>query len=330
MIYLTLFILLIFSSFFSSLETGLLALGEVKIRDWSAAGMKGLDEWLRNPAAVITGILIGNNLVNIIFSSLFTIMVFRMAAVPPRMVESVSILLSSAFLLTLGEIIPKNFANSHPDRIVRTSFPLFREFYRAAGPVADFLNRVSFALVGGLKKIRERPVSRKELHLALEEIEQSSLLDRENSRMLSRVLSLAKKSVGDIMVRRKDVYAVDLEWDYEKIIRKLRESRFSRIPAYRGRLDNFAGFIYIKDVIGELNRSGKIDCESIMRKAYVTYPGRNCHFLFQDMRRRRKHCAVVKNGTRVTGVVSIEDIIEEIVGEIYDEYDEYDDRNAAL
>ena len=321
MIYAVLALLLVLSAFFSSLETGLLALGEVKIRDWASSGMKELGKWISGPAGIITGILIGNNLVNIVFSSLFTILVVRTSRVSASLIETVSIALSSMILLTFGEILPKTFANSYPDRIVRMSYRPFSRFYRAAQPAEDFLNRISFSMVGGLGRMRERSISRRELSLALEDIEQNDLLDRENSRMLGRVLSLTKKTVGDIMVPRKNIYAVNLKWDYGRIISSLLRSRFSRIPAYSGHPDNFSGFIYIKDVIGELNRNGEIDFKGIVRPAYVTYPGRNCHHLFQDLRRKRTHCALVKSGRRLVGLVSIEDIIEEIFGEIYDEYD---------
>ena len=99
------------------------------------------------------------------------------------------------------------------------------------------------------------------------------------------------------------------------------KSQYSRIPVYSKKFDNVLGFIYIKDVIGELNRSEVVDFKKIIRTAYLTYPGRNCHHMFWVLRNKRIHCSIVQSGKRVVGLVTIEDLIEEVVGEIYDEYD---------
>ena len=110
-----------FSAFFSSLETGLLALGEAKIRKWAKSEIKSLDIWLKDPTGIITGILVGNNLVNISFSAIFTVLVvhfIKLWDVNESWIEMISILFSSTAILILGEIIPKTFANVHPDKIV--------------------------------------------------------------------------------------------------------------------------------------------------------------------------------------------------------------------
>ncbi len=283
--------------------------------------MGELSTWIKEPASVITGILFGNNLINIVFSSLFTVLVVRVWRVPEKFTEAVSIIFSSLLILTAGEIIPKTFANTHPDRVVRSFYRPFMVFYAASGKLINMLNRVSFALVGDIKNRREKPVSRRELSIAMEEIKKTGVIDDENSKMLSRVLELTKKPVGSVMVPRRSVYAIDINKSYKKIMSLIIKSRHSRIPAYRGKLDNLKGFIYVKDVIGELNKSGKVNFEKIMRPVYETYPGRGCHFLFHELRKRRVHCCIVRSGRQVAGLVSIEDLIEEIVGEIYDEYD---------
>ena len=324
MVYVVLIVLLAFSSVFSSLETGLLALGEVKARRWTDAGVRNLEQWLTKPSAVITGILLGNNLVNIIFSSLFTVIVVNMAGIGEHLVEPVAIVFSSVFLLTFGEILPKNVAHAHPDKTVRLFYGPFMKFFSFAGPVSGRLNKISFALLGGAGKNREKGISRKEMPFALDDMQKRSLIDREHTGMMLKAMTLTHKSVGEVMTQREKIYAVNLQWSYERTINSLLKSRFSRIPVYSGHLDNIKGLVYLKDVIGELNLSGKLDMEKILRKPYFTDPGRSCQYLFQDLRRKRIHCTLVKNGTRLAGLISVEDIIEEIVGEIYDEYDNRD------
>lgn len=320
-VYLILLLLLVSSSFFSSLETALLSLGDVKVRNWSESFMPQLKKWIEKPSGIITGILLGNNLINIIFSSLFTIVVFNMERIPSHMVEAVSVGLSSVFLLTLGEILPKNIANSHPDRVVKLSYRTFMKFYFIAGPVSEWLNKVSFAMVGGIGKMRERGISRKEVSMALEDIHKRNMIENEYTDMMIKTLSLTKKSVGEVMSPRERIYAVNLKWKPERIMNGLINSPFSRIPAYYGHLDNIKGIIYLKDIIGELNKNGRIDFESILRKPVETHPDRNCQLLFQDLRKKRVHCALVRSEKHMAGIISIEDIIEEVVGEIYDEYD---------
>lgn len=102
---------------------------------------------------------------------------------------------------------------------------------------------------------------------------------------------------------------------------ELISSPFSRIPAYSGKLDNVKGIIYLKDIIGELNRNEKIEFKDILRSPVVTQPEKNSYTLFQELRKKRIHLALVKSESHLLGLVSIEDIIEEVLGEIYDEYD---------
>lgn len=327
MIYLVLLIFMFFSAFFSSLETGLLALGDIRINQWAENEIKSLKIWVKDPTRVITSILVGNNIVNITFSSILTVLVvhhIRFWNVGESWTETVSIICSSVLILIFGEIIPKTFANTHPDKIVKFFYRPFMKFYKVSGGLVGILNKLSFSMIGAVNTKKEKTVSRKELNIALENIEADGILKGDSSRMLGKVLFFAKKTVSEIMVPRKSIQAVNLNWKYETIIESLLKNKLSRIPAYEKNLDNLKGFVYIKDVIGSLNRDGNVDFYKILRKIHITYPGRNCQHLFQDLRNKRIHCSIVKTNDRIIGLVTIEDLIEEIVGEIYDEYDYMD------
>ncbi len=325
MIYIILFILLGCSVFFSSLETGLLSLGEISIRSWSKQRIKSLKEWLKNPADIIAGILIGNNFVNIIFSAIVTVLIVDMVEIyriPGKWMETISIVTSSFILLVFGEIIPKTFANTHPDKVVRKFYPLFMKFYFLIKGLIRVLNKVAFSMAGSPAKKPKKTVSRKELRLTLENMGENGHMEKNFSKMMDKVLFLDQKSVRQVMVPRKRIYSINLEWKYEKIMKKLLKSKFSRIPAYRKHLDNITGLIYIKDVIGELNKNKKLNFENILRTPHIIGDAdRTCQNLFQELRKKRIHCSLVKGKNRLKGLVAIEDLIEEIVGEIYDEYD---------
>ncbi|MBN2407298.1 MAG: HlyC/CorC family transporter [Elusimicrobia bacterium] len=323
MIYIILAVLLVFSAFFSSLETGLLALGEIRIRKREKKN-RMYGKWLEDPAKIITGILVGNNMVNIIFSSVFTLLVLHHVeqyGIQRSWTEIISIVCSSFCILIAGEIIPKTVANTYPDVTVSVFYAPFMRFYAVFKGLADILNKVAFAMFRIKKIKKDKAVSRKELHIALKDITVNGHIPRDLAGMLDNVLLLANKTVGEVMKPRKRIHAVDLSQEYGRILDDIVCCHYSRIPAYYGDLDDFRGIIYMKDVVGALNRSQEIDFNSMLRQALITYPGRNCQHLFHEMRNRRIHCAVVMSNSRIAGFVTIEDIIEEVVGEIQDEYD---------
>ncbi len=323
-----LLILIFFSACFSSLETGLLALGRIKAEKWAGSGrsagggMKLLNVWLSKPAEIITSILVGNNIVNISFSTLITVLIVRIN-INFSSVEYISIILSSVVLLTAGEIIPKTFANTYPEKVVKWFFNPFMKFYVVSEIVVNILNKVAFYILRIDNTKGEEIISRKEIKMAIEEME--SITDREYSTanghsafMLGRVLLFSQKTVKEVMTHRRKLEAVDINWENEKIIEFLLKSPYSRILVYEEKIDELKGLIYIKDVVDSLSKSRQIDFNKILRKVYTTVPNRNCRRLFQEL---RIHYAVVQSRGRVEGIVTIEDLLEEIVGEIYDEYD---------
>ncbi len=299
-------------------------MGEARIREWSCGRMPQLKYWINEPAGVVTGILVGNNLINIAFSAIFTLIVASLAQqrqLSGAWPEILSITGSSIIILTFGEIIPKTFANTYPDRVVKAYYRIFLKFYRPLRSFSGFLNRISFALVGNLKSRKEKYISRREIQMEIESAGKEGHLEMDFSQMLGGAILLSQKRVGEVMTPREKITAINLERGYKQIINILLKSKYSRVPAYTGRLDKVKGFIYIKDVIGQLNREGKADFKKILRKPKVTRQKKSCQRLFQEMRKERMHACVVKSKNRVVGIVTIEDLIEEVVGEIYDEYD---------
>lgn len=312
------------SAFFSSLETGLLALGEVRIRKWQTDRTKNLNVWINEPASIITGILIGNNFVNIAFSTLFTLLVInfvRVYGLPGMTVEIISIICSSVIILIFGEILPKTYANTYPEKVVKIFYSIFLKYYKGVRLLIKICNKLSFSMINVAKLKREKLISRKEVHLAVQEIEGKGVIEEDSTSMLENVFDFSRKTASDIMVPRKMIRAIDLNWQKDKIIDKLLEYEFSRIPVYKETLENFMGVIYIKDVIRKLKDSKEINFGDILRTPYMTYPGRSCQRLLHELKKRRMYCAIVRSNKRIVGFITIEDLIEEIVGEIYDEYD---------
>nr|MDA3792291.1 CNNM domain-containing protein [Elusimicrobiota bacterium] len=294
------------------------------IKNWSREKMKSLNLWLEEPGSIITGILIGNNIVNIVFTTLFTLLVVKFTGlwdITHSFVEIISIVCSSLLILIFGEIIPKTFANTYPEKIVSLLYNNFMRFFKfIRGPI-NILNKISGFLAGRLGKKKEKLISRKELDIYLNDINDSGLFRKEDSRMMGKVLFLTRTLVEDVMTPRKKIYSVSLNWKYSRIMKALLKSSYSRIPAYKNNIDDCMGFIYIKDVIGVLNSEDKVDFAAIVRPAYITYDDENCQKLFKKLRTDRTHVAIVKKNGKVEGLITVEDLIEEIVGEIYDEYD---------
>ncbi len=301
-----------------------MALGKIKIKDWSKGKIKSLTLWIDEPGSIITGILIGNNIINIVFTALFTLLLVEFTSlwkISHFFIEIISIVCSSILILMFGEIIPKTFANTYPEKIVSLFYKSFMRFFRfMKGPI-KLLNKVSGFLAGSMGKKKEKSISRKELDIYLRDITDSGTFGKEDSKMMGKVLFLTRTLIKDVMTPRKKIEAINLNWKYSKIMKNLLKSGYSRIPAYRNKIDNYGGFVYIKDVIGILNSGRRIDFSAIARPAYITFGEENCYNLFKKLRKQRIHIALVKINGKIKGLITIEDLIEEIVGEIYDEYD---------
>lgn len=276
---------------------------------------------LATPERLLATILIANNLVNVTIVILCT---FALGPVFERLTPVLSFILQTVILtfliLLFGEILPKLYANSNPLRWARMAVPGLRLFVRMLYPVSSMLVRSS--------SIVHRVVAKKPQNISADELSQAlELTDveaRDDSRMLQEILKFGDTTASEIMTPRVDMMAFDITSSFDYVREQVIESGYARIPVYESTQDNIKGVLYSRDLLPYISQQpDSFEWQSLLREAYFVPESRMIDDLLEDFRRRHIHMAIVVDefgGTQ--GVVTLEDVLEEIVGDIDDEYDE--------
>jgi putative hemolysin len=322
---LVLLILLVFSSFFSATETALISLGKLKTKEIiEEKKFYILQKWLDNPAESISGILVGNNIANILFTVLFTYWALRSSLFSGlgRGLAEILILITVVILiLFFGEIMPKTFAHAFPEKIVRLTYRPFFFLFRLLSPLVKFFVRVAEIFVGKKSSSKATKVTRQELEGLMVQGREEGVIERKAEEMIKKVLSFDQVPVRDVMTGRANIDWVDINQSREKFIDLVVETGRSRVPVYSGKVDNIVGMVYARDLLSAWKSSGQLEVRDILRPAYYVPAGKKCNQLFQEFREKRIHAALVKEKEKIIGLVTMEDLIEEILGEIVDEFD---------
>ncbi len=318
---------LCFSSYFSATETALTTLSEAKVHQLFAQGIRtrGLRLWLNKPSQVLTTLLVGNNIVNILASSLATAIA---TAIFKNNGIGIAVGIMTFIILIFGEVVPKTFAKHNADKMVPWATKLLSIFYVLFYPAMIFLNVISNILIkatGGKISTTEGPITEEELEFLIDLGQREGVLEKREERMLHSVLDLSDTVTREIMVPRTNMIAVSLETDYHSLISTVLEAGYSRVPVYEGTIDNIAGIVHAKDLLQFLEREQRakpFQLRELLRPVYYVPESMSISDLLVEFQRRKTHLAVVVDEYGGTaGIVAMEDILEEIVGEIHDEHD---------
>lgn len=320
---LILFLLLLLSGFFSGSETALLAMDRLRIKYLQQKGRPGaaqLASLLERPDRLLGGILVGNNLVNIA-ASVFATGLF--VSHFGERGELMTILVLTPVLLILSEVCPKTYAAQYPEK---TSFLVLRPILLVLwllAPVIRVVTLISGLLTGFLRgKQENETLSEDEIRAIIEVGEESGVVAAEQRRMLHGVFDLSATRVRDVMLPRTEIVGVDAGSSFDEVLEVLRTARHSRFPVYRESLDNIVGIIHSKDILGYVGREGEFRLRKLCRKPYFVPESNRIALLLQVFRKRKEHLAIVVDEYGgVEGLVTLEDVVEEIVGEIHDEHD---------
>ena len=314
--------LLLCSALTSGSETALFSLSPTqldKIRRSQTPVNKAIMKLLSDQDKLLASILIFNNLVNILIISLCNRLIDRVVVFNSAGWEFAIKTVAVTFVLLLfGEIIPKVYASYNPSgfsRLVALPIEFITRIFR---PFSFVLGKYSDAIQNrGI--IQPENISMEELEDALEITENPSETEKE---MLSGIVQFASKEVEEIMHPRMDIVAIDEEADFDEVRRIILESGFSRIPVYKESIDHIVGMLYIKDMLRYVGQPADFDWRKHLRPAYYTPEHKRINELLEEFQRQKVHIAIVVDEYGSTlGLVSLEDIIEEIVGEINDESD---------
>lgn len=317
---------LILSAYFSATETALTSLNELKIKHAMqeyGEKAKGLELWLSNPGKVLNTILFGNNLANILSSVLaasIAVRLFGNAAVAG--VTGVMTFL----ILVFGEITPKTFAKNNALPFAMFSIHILKAFYVLLYPFTwvmtvfvTFLMKSTGSSGGKKPKITED-----ELEFLINVGEKEGVLEKEKGEMLTNIFDISDIQVKEVMVPRTDVVAVPDDIEKSALLGLIEETEFSRIPVYHDSLDNIKGILYVKDIIRMTSRAYEVsDIMKLLRDPLIVPESKKIDLMLKDFQQKRLHMAVVVDEYGGTaGIVTMEDILEEIVGDILDEYDD--------
>lgn len=324
-IQMTILVLLIFlSAFFSSAETALSTVNKVRIRTLVEEKNKRaiiLQKVLDHYSKMLSAILIGNNIVNISASSLATSMVIRLFG---NYYVGFATGILTVVILLFGEIIPKNWAMINNEKISLSYAGIIYSLMIILTPVIFVVDKLSHGIMRLLRidPNKKSVMTESELRTYVEVSHEDGVIESEEREMIYNVFDFSDALAKDIMIPRIDMVTVDIHASYDDVMAVFRESMYTRIPVYKENKDNIIGIINVKDFL-LVDHSNEFRIESILRNAYYTYEFKKTADLMIEMRESTSSVAMVLNEYGATvGMITLEDLLEEIVGEIRDEYDE--------
>ena len=320
------------SAFCSGTETALTALGDVRARQLrDAGGRRGrmLSLWIEHPERLLATLLIGNTLVNVGAGVLAAAIADGLAAGTGWSLATTvagTTAVATFVILFFGEIVPKTLAKREPVRVSLATIPILRVVVAILGPVAIAVTRATGAIVAafGAKGSTGPSVTSAEIEYLIEMGTKEGVLDEVKEELLNSVLEFADRVAREVMVPRTRMVAIDREAPPDELFRIVTENPYSRMPVYDGSIDNVVGILLVREIIGEVRRGAgqPISLERYLKKPLFVPEQMKISRLVKEMQRRRTHLAIVVDefgGT--SGLVTLEDCLEEIVGEIQDEAD---------
>lgn len=346
---LILVILILLNAFFASAEIAFISLNEAKIEKQAKEGnkkAKNIQSMLKDPSKFLATIQIGITLAGFL-SSAFASDSFASILAPAlnNIFPNISLavwtkisiiiitLILSYFTLIFGELVPKRLAMKHYEKISFATIGIIRTISFITLPFVKFLT-LSTNVVSklfGVSGDDEETVTEEEIRMMVDVGEEKGTIDKEEKEMINNVFEFDDKTVSEIMIPRTEIFAVDINSSISDVIEDLSEDyRYSKIPVYDNSIDEIKGIVYIKDIlISQKNKNTKI--KGLVKKAYFVSEAKPVNELFDELRKNKKQIAIVVDEYGGTaGLVTIEDILEEIVGEIYDEYDEVIEKYTKL
>ena len=320
-----LLILLALSAFFSSNETALMSVNKIRLRSLADEGNKraamALDILENQTPKLLSAILIGNNIVNISASSLATTLAYSFGG---YMVSIVTVILT-VLILIFGEITPKNYATINSEKITLRYIPVFKFLMTIMTPVIFIINLFSRGVMRLMRvdpDAASKAMTEEELRTIVDVSHESGVIESDEKEMIYNVFDLGDAKAKDVMVPRVHVTFADVNATYEELIDIFREDKFTRLPIFEDTTDNVIGTINMKDLL-LYDKEKEFHIRDFMREAYFTYEYKNISELLVEMRQASFNIAIVLDEYGETsGLITLEDILEEIVGEIHDEYDE--------
>ena len=314
--------------FFNAAETALTSLSSIHLRRLKENNLKlrpGILYWETNTSKLMTAMIIGMNLSIVGMGVVMSSLSVDIAAVYDLR-RDISLFAFSAvaifIALIFGNIVPKTFARYNAEKIGTAALPFVIIFGKTFKYAVRALTAVSVAILNLVSKKRESNTVKAEEIDFLISNEQTSPLNEQARKMAENIMDFADRRISQVMIPLHEIFAVNIEDKKEDIINSIIETRYSRVPVYKGDLNNILGVIYSKDLAIAWRSSDIIILEDLIRPAYYVPENAKINKMLKEFRTGQRHIAIVVDEYGSTiGIASIEDLLEEIVGEVWDEYD---------
>ncbi|MBP3620426.1 MAG: HlyC/CorC family transporter [Lachnospiraceae bacterium] len=325
-----LIVLLLLSAFFSSSETALTTVSKIKLKTLADDGNKSAAKVLQvteNPGKLLSTILIGNNIVNISASALAT--TFTTELFGSKFV-GISTGILTILVLIFGEVTPKTLATQYSVKMSMIFVHPIKFLMVILTPaiwLLDLLTGIIFKILR-VDTSAKNTMTESELRAVVDVSHEDGVIEPEEKFMISNVVDFGDALSKDIMIPRADIVCADIDSTYEELVEIFRAEKFSRIPIYEDSKDSIVGLLYLKDLFfySQTHDMSNFDLKSILRQPIFVYEYQKTSQIFADMKTSSVTMAVVLDEYGATsGIITMEDLIEEIVGEIRDEYDDYED-----
>ena len=317
----------VMSAYFSATETAFNTFNRIRVKNLAEKGNKRAAralELAENYDTLISTILIGNNIVNILAASLATLYFTNLLAggEAAQFATTISTAVMTLIVLTFGEICPKTIAKQTPDKFVIFATPFISALVVIFTPLSFIFKQLQNLLSKIFKAEEDQGMTEEDLISIIEEAAEEGDLDEEESTLIKSAIEFNELEIGDIFTPRIDITAVRSDISKEEMAKVFTESGYSRIPVYDDDLDNIHGIVYYKDFFSDAHTTDIPLYEIIKPVMYVTKT-QKINDVLKDLQEKQMHLAIVTDEYGSTaGLVTLEDILEEIVGEIWDEHDE--------
>ncbi len=330
-----LIILLIGSGFFSASETALMSISKIRIRYMEEDGVKGaklVSKLLEDSNRLLSSILVGNNIVNIAATSISTSLFINLWG---EQGVAAATALMTVLVLIFGEITPKTISANNPEKVALLVSKPIKVFMTLLKPIVGVFNvitKVIFKILGvdddGVKPF----ITEEELKTMVNVSHEEGLLEIEEREIINNVFEFGDMQAKEAMVQRLDMVAIDIEDSYDEIIELFKTEKLSRMPVYEETIDDIIGILNIKDIIFLSDEDiENFDIKKYLREPFFTYEFKKITQLLEEMKKDKSQMAIVVDEYGGTaGLITIEDLVEVIVGDIEDEYDEEDDEIQVI
>lgn len=325
---LELVVLLALSGFFSSAETAMVSVSKIRLRTLEEGNKKAALalKILENQSKMLSAILIGNNLVNTSAASIASVIAYSFGGAA----VSIATFIITFLILVFGEITPKTWATINADKLALAYAPIIIFLMKILTPVIWFVNLFSsgiLKLMGIQDSNKNISMTESELRTIVDVSHEEGVIEEDEKDMINKVFDLGDAKAKDVMVPRVHVVMAEIDSTYKDLLEIFREEKFTRIPIYKDKIDNIIGIVNMKDLL-MYDDFSHFDMQKILRKPKFTYENKKVSELLIEMKQSTFNLAIVMDEYgEFSGIVTLEDIIEEIVGDVQDEYDAHEEEN---